>query len=717
MAATVPRAAGGSGTAVAQLPPLRQDLTLHPGPADDDGAPTWTIHDPVNNRFFRIHLRAFELLSRWRSEAADGFLRRVQRESGLRISPKELEGFVHFLRGNALLQWQGREEVMVWSRRVVDNRGAWLKRLLLHYLFFRIPLLHPDRFLTASRFLAAPFFSPALHRFLAVIGLLGLFFTLRQWDRFQNTFVDFLSWEGALYFAVTLMVVKVFHELGHAYTANRHGCRVSTMGIAFLVLVPVLYTDASDAWKLPSKQKRMAISGAGMMVEMGLAAVALFAWSILPEGPMRAAAFLVATTTWIMTLTINLNPFLRFDGYYLLSDGLGVENLHGRSFRMGRWWLREKLFAYGDPPPERLRPFLFGFLILFAWATWLFRLFLFLGIAWLVYSFFFKLLGLFLAIVEAGWFIVRPVWMEVAVYWKRRSEARFTRGSLIFLLVLAGLSWILLVPWRQVVPLPAVWQAADHALIFSPFPARIDRIHVQRGARVSRGEVLFSLSSPELESQLLLAEKRLDLLQLRLARRAASEEEGRKERVLRKSLASAEAHLEGLRVRKARLTITAPLTGRVTDLADILRPGLWIDGQTPLARVVDSGHSELLAFLPESESGRIDRRAVSHFYPDDPARPALAVRVVSVAEVNTALLDLPYLASVHGGEVAVRVDAQGRFQPVEALYRVTLEPVVDGVSAPARVVPGVVRLAAAPRSLADRLWRNLWAALLRESGF
>jgi putative peptide zinc metalloprotease protein len=47
-----------------RLLPLRDELTLHEGPRTLDGAPTWTLHDPVTNRFFRIGWLEFEILSR-----------------------------------------------------------------------------------------------------------------------------------------------------------------------------------------------------------------------------------------------------------------------------------------------------------------------------------------------------------------------------------------------------------------------------------------------------------------------------------------------------------------------------------------------------------------------------------------------------------------------------------------------------------------------------
>ncbi|UGA40408.1 hypothetical protein JOS77_14430 [Chromobacterium haemolyticum] len=162
------------------------------------------------------------------------------------------------------------------------------------------------------------------------------------------------------------------------------------------MMMPVLYTDTNDAWKLNSRRQRLLIGGAGMLAELVLAAWATLLWSFLPDGPLRAGVFLLATTTWLATLAINASPFMRFDGYFLLADYLGLPNLHNRAFALARWQLRKTLLGLDDPVPEHFPAARRRGLILFAWATWLYRLVLFLSIAFLVYHLFFKALGMLL---------------------------------------------------------------------------------------------------------------------------------------------------------------------------------------------------------------------------------------------------------------------------------------------------------------------------------
>ena len=195
---------------------------------------------------------------------------------------------------------------------------------------------------------------------------------------------------------LTIACTKVIHELAHAYTAEHFGCRIPHMGIAFMVMMPLLYTDTSAAWRLKSSvsawpSARQVFWGIGFR-RMGSAYVELSARRRAKERGLHARHH-------------NLDhdarhqfkaPFMRFDGYYLLSDWLGVANLHQRSFALAKWRMRELLFGFGEKKPESFEPWKERALIIYAWATWLYRFFLFCGIALLVYHAFFKLLGIFL---------------------------------------------------------------------------------------------------------------------------------------------------------------------------------------------------------------------------------------------------------------------------------------------------------------------------------
>ncbi len=141
-----------------QLPRLREDLRLLPGPAARDGSPTWTIHDPVRGRYHRLSWLAFEMLARWRCGTAQALCERVAAETPLSPGIGEVEELASFLRANALVD-MGAADRETWMRQAEGMRQHWSKWLLHNYLFFRVPLVRPERFLAASWPVVRPLFS------------------------------------------------------------------------------------------------------------------------------------------------------------------------------------------------------------------------------------------------------------------------------------------------------------------------------------------------------------------------------------------------------------------------------------------------------------------------------------------------------------------------------------------------------------------------------
>ncbi|WP_448208455.1 HlyD family efflux transporter periplasmic adaptor subunit [Azospirillum sp. sgz302134] len=705
-----------------RLPPLRDDLHLLPAPPAADGSPCWTIHDPVRNRFFRIGHAAFETIARWHLSAPRAIAAAVAAETVLEPEAEDVLGLYQFLAANNLIQTIDTQYL---AKQVAARRVSWWMWLLHNYLFFRIPLVRPDDFLNATVRFVAPFYSRAWRWAVVGAGLLGLALAMRQWDAFLHTFLHFFSLEGMALYGVTLLATKTLHELGHAYTAKRYGCRIPTMGVAFLVMWPVLYTDTSDAWRLVSRRARLNIAAAGMLAELGLAAFATLAWSFLPDGPLRSAAFLTATVSWVTTLTINLSPFMRFDGYYLLADSLDVPNLQDRAFALARWRLREWLFGLGEEVPERFSPWMHRALLIYAFGTWIYRLVLFVGIALLVYHMFVKVLGIVLFAVEIGWFVMRPFFNEFRAWWTRRHGFRPNLNTLATLTGLGALLWLATVPVTGTVTVPAVWRAESFATLFAPVPARMAEVLVQPGQRVAVGDLLYRLEAPELESKLVQSELRITLSQEQIDRLSAAREGLDRVRVMEEELSAALADRQGLLDSKARLEVRAPLAGTVVDVADALRPGRWISPKLPLAQIVADGRGEMVGYVAEGDLARVMPGAVARFHPDDPLRPRVEARVTAVDRVGAAMLDVPALASLYGGPVAVEgqpgaPSANGRavsLAPVEAVYRVTLAPADPAQSGPAHQTRGVARVEAEARSLFDRFWRTALSVLIRETGF
>jgi putative peptide zinc metalloprotease protein len=461
---------------------------------DRDGAPAWVIQDPVSNRFFRIGWMEFEVLSRWRLSDPARIAEEISSQSTLQVTAEQVQKIADFFRQQQLVHVRDAGGVAFLNQLAERAKISRWKWLLHNYLFIRIPLVRPQRFLQWLAPWCELFFTRGFLVASVCAALLGFVLALRQWDVFVTTFTDFFSPAGLAGYLVALFAAKTLHELGHAITATRLGVRVAHMGVAFLVLWPMLYTDTGESWRLSDRRDRFRIAAAGMATEFALASFATLAWSLTTDGPLRSALFFLATTSWVITVGINASPFMRFDGYFLLSDALDMPNLHARSFAMARASLRRRVFGWNEPDPEVFEPRMRRFLVVFAWLTWLYRLIIFVGIAIAVYLFFFKVLGIFLFAVEIAWFIVRPLWMEAKVWIERRSETGAARSA-VLLLIVVGVLGSLALPWQGTVKAEAWLHAAQSQTLYSPFAAQVLRI--SDNGQIPKGTVLAELNSPD----------------------------------------------------------------------------------------------------------------------------------------------------------------------------------------------------------------------------
>ncbi|WP_109513728.1 biotin/lipoyl-binding protein [Pseudomonas ovata] len=696
------------------LPGLREDLQLTPASPALDGSPRWTLADPISGRYYKLGAQAIRLLRHWALGDPGQVLQAANREPGLRVGEKELEAMLAFLRRYDLITATDPQQRGSYGIKTAATRQSLWKKVLHQYLFFRIPLWRPDAFLNR----AWPWvqrFGPALLKVgLPLTLMLGVFLVSRDWQRFVGSFPYLFSLGGALAFAVALFFAKLCHEFGHAFMAKRAGCRVQSMGVAFMVLFPLFYTDVSDAWRINDQRARLLIGAGGVLAEMVLACIALLAWSLLPDGPARTAAFMLASATWITTVIVNLNPFMRFDGYFLVSDLWQVDNLQGRAFALCRWRLREALFGYGLQAPEPWSSPMRRRLLWWGYLSWLWRAALFFGIALAVYHLFFKLLGIFLMLVELGWFIFMPIYKEMQHWWAHREQAHTPR-VLISALILLALVAVLVVPWRSSVELPAMLEAERVSVLHAPVAARVRQVNVQDGQPVGQGTVLVELESPDIESRLVIVRREIDIMQLQMRRQAGRSETAGDVGVLEQRLAEALAEYRGLSAQRERLLIRAPQAGRVRDLLPNLVPGRWVSTQMPLVRIVEPG-ARLRGYLAEDALWRVVPGAQGRFIADDPMRAALEVRLLDIDANGVSWLDQEALASDHHGPIAVRRDESNRAEPVQAQYGARLG-IDQAVEAPVQPLRGVVVLDGRSESLVVAAWRRLAALGVRESGF
>lgn len=695
------------------LPLLREELRIQEAGQEWDGSPCWLIHDPAANRFHRIGWLEFEFLARWETNDVNELLNQVRTETALRPSEEDFSRFLFFLEQNFLIRSSSPQGSLRLSSRAKSKKQSVDQWLVHNYLFFRIPLLKPDALLARIMPLAAPLLTIQATVLFFIISLAGLFLAARQWDVFTASFANTLTPTGFLGYFIAMAIAKCCHELGHALLAKKAGLRVPRIGIAFLVMFPVLYTDLGEGWLLNDHRKRLLISAGGMLAEAFLAAVSLLMWGILGDGALRDSFYVMAVVSLIRSLLINVSPFMRFDGYYLISDYLNIPNLQQRAFDYTRFLIRRLVLGSCETAPECLPPRLALFFSLYSVTTWIYRLVVFLGIAFAVYHYFFKTLGIILMVVEVVYFIVFPVVRELLSWRKLMPQLSSVRLATISASLLLLIS-LLLVPWRGEVTLPAILVARVKQPIFAPFAARVTAVPTV-GQEVKSGQRLFLLDADEARFQSRLAQMQAAELRDRL-RRLPVDAKGREQAaVWREEALEREQAARSQLAELKRLELKAEFDGVLADFDDGVLPGSYVTPNTLLGIVIDYDSTEIEAFAEETAFTRIKTGSTVRFYSNSTGFKGLRGRVHSIDSTRLNVLPTPSLADRHGGVIATQPSSGERLVPRDSLYRIRIK--LDGQVRFSRLEPGTVAVEVEPESLAGRLIRRVASVFVRESGF
>ena len=698
------------------IPYLRQDLEIFRGNSREDGSPAWLLYDAVRNKYFTVGLTAFRLIKNWRGgEDIQNFEKKINTQ-GIETTGEEIKSFVGFLQQNNLIIQPQGQGVAYLMQQKNSLKKSWIMNLIHSYLFFKIPLFTPDEWLGRTFSKVKFLGSKKIRNIIYILGFIGLFLVIQQFENFAKTFLYFFSIKGLMLYFITLVFVKCLHELGHAYVAKHYGCRVSAIGIAFLVFFPFLYTDTTDAWRLRNHKERLLINFAGILTELHLALIATFVWGILPEGGLKSAAFFIATTSWISSIAINVSPFMRFDGYYVFSDWLKAENLQPRAFALAKWKTRETLFGFNHKPPEEINPSRRWTFIIYAWSTWIYRFFLFIGIALLVYYFAFKVLGIILFAIEIYWFIMLPIIKEMKQWWLMRSEMKINKQTFRTTSILIITLMVLFLPWKSSMKIPAVYVSEKYSKIYSPYPAKIRSVFVTKDQEVEAGQNLIELYSPRLDQEINSIRRKILLTKTKINRMSGTSGNMDEYLTYNQRLIALQSELSGLTQTKEKLVIKAPNKGKVKDLVS-LSSEMWVSNLDQLLGIVHYGTGNVKAFIREEQIDRFQENTPAVFIPNDGDHKK--IHLISNKLDLSSVNNLPYiaLASIHSGPIAIRNFTSGEYQyrPETAHYIADFKLVNES---PIKFeLPGYVHVEGNRYSPFIRFFRNVFSVLIRESGF
>ena len=661
----------------------------------------WVIKDPLARAYFYFSEREFAILG-----LLDGHRKvaEVAAECQRRFSPD-------FFPWQALVRFiaEAKRNALIVSEAPVldppaENPDAIAKRSVgvQSLLAVRLPGVQPNRLFEGSAKAVRNLMSPALLCSVAVLMVVAALTLIVNFEAFAfdlRTAISRSSHSWLITLLVVVAITKVVHEFAHAIACKAFGAECRELGVMFLVGVPCLYCDVSDAWMIPQRWKRILVSAAGMIAEIVLAACAILLWAISSDPSVQGILVTVIVSCTVSTIVFNANPLMKFDGYFILSDWLGIPNLATEASTLVRRRLRGWLWGIADhradTEPKRTR-----ILLVFGLLSGLYRASVYITIGYLLYSFLeskgLAAIGVFALLFFLGgllWGSIRSVIRPPSV-----AESRMTvkqNAMLKKIIVVAVVFGVLLVPLPRRVVAPALVRPADSQDVFVLHQGDLVSA-LKVGADVTAGDVIAKIRNRQTEIQAAQLETRFNSLAVKLKglqqRRSTNSTDATQIPAVQKSLEAAEKQLDFWKGEIEQLTIRAPKSGRVFtvtagfDKAEVRRKNVWQEqpfGEHSVGSKVERGMQMCTIGHPEKRQAIVmvtqqdvsELRVGQHV---DVAMPALRYGSYSGTVVEILAAPIDQLDPLFAAAGLVETDPMDNRRPREVRYQVIVDIETNG---------------------------------------
>lgn len=362
-----------------QPPKLREDLVV--SEQESDGQKYFVLKDPITFRYFRLREPEYFLVRQFDGRTdCETISERFREKFNLNVSAEAVEKFaekideLYFFEG-------GKAEYEISSGRYL---GRTKKSLFSKILFIKLKAFNPDRLL---KFLSPPtrfLFHPWALTLMILFIFAGFFTYSSNFSYFRFDPIQLYSIGSIIIIIFSLAVIILLHEFAHALTCAYHGGQVREMGFLLLYFQVCFYTNLSDSWMFRNKSQRLAVIWAGLFFQMVLFAVAVFGWRVTVIGTGINHFFWLTVNVSLLMLLFNLNPLIKLDGYYFLSEWVDIPNLRLKSFAYMRHVIKRLIGVKSETIASRREKRVFFWYMLLAG---IYSALLIIVIAYIVYRF------------------------------------------------------------------------------------------------------------------------------------------------------------------------------------------------------------------------------------------------------------------------------------------------------------------------------------------
>ena len=685
-------------------PKLRRDLLISEM-AESDGATSVVIKDPVANKFFKLSRREYDFLRLFSGtitvdDGVELFRRRGQfitpEEAGVIIDKASQSGLVLGGKYNNAAYLASQKE------RIKEAERA---KIFSSVYFLYIPVLNPDRFLEKTLWLYKLVANRITLWTLLALTPGAFYFVFTGYQRMDREYLFFFNLENLIYLWITIAFTKLIHEFSHAYTAKKFGLHVPQMGVAFLIFFPCLYCNTSDAWSLADRRQRIAISAAGILAEAALAIVSTYIWHYSKPGMVNSIAFYLMAISFVSTLLFNGNPLLKFDGYFILIDYLRIPNLQAKSLGYIKYLFWNRVLgsnAVGSTAGDARERFIF---LVYGISSFIYRIFLYVGICVTVYYSFDKFLGALLGLLAILLFVFRPILKGIGSLLTRKKElSPRPWGALAFIALLVCIGVFVTVPLSSKSVYPCYVASTKIQKLTTPLKSSISKVNIKQGSHVKRGDVLLELNPSFLrlalykkvmQKNISVKQVEVTLVDLKEMPRAATKQI---------EVYQADDEIERLQAELAigREGVTAPFDGVITSLDYRVQPG-FLPGEGVIVGQLESpNHTVIYALVPEKDRHLIRVGMKVEIWAPINNGMKFYSRIDGIRSYSEKdLRDSPFSSRV-GGELATEAKSdKQRDAPLEAQYLCEVSiPKLD--TQPPLGMTGKISIPAPPQSIVSR---------------
>jgi putative peptide zinc metalloprotease protein len=630
------------------------------------------------------------------------------------ISQTQAMAVYSWLLDNGLASFSDTDTATLGTTRAARKSGSakslWKN---VNPLWLKIPLGRPEaalRFLTpAFRWMFSGLAAIPAVLLLIVAGLL-----LRShWTQFVAASSSVISRDNWIWLLVAWISLKFFHELGHGVVCMRYGGHIREAGLVFAMFAPLVYVDASASWAFRSRWQRMHTAIAGIYIELVIASIAILAWTQCDSVIVRHLLQNVIIMASVSTLLFNLNPLMRFDGYYVLSDLLQIPNLSRQANVAVKSLMQGVLFGSSGNDPMVIGKQRW-ILITFGVATFCWRMLMSLTIL-IAASVLFRGAGIALAAVGLAMWFGQPIWamcQSAHRLWRQHPERMF-RASLVSMLIFAFVTACLLgLPAPVMTTAPGIVDFANGQIVRALTAGFVDEVHVGDGQEVSHGDLLVTLRNDDVESRLCDLLHQISQEELRL-QIASHEHDSGAINVAQGNLVSLARQLAECQKQSDGLKLRASRFGRVIGRDLETLHGTFAQAGMELLTIGITNEKEMQISIGQREL------AASMALVGQPLRVRIGTHPMLqgiLRQVNPGAsrsIPHPTLAAANGGPLPV-VESDSRDKPISPSERlrltehrftaiVTLPP--EDATAFESGERGIVSLGLSNGSLGAYLWR------------